>query len=247
MLPDTTLPQAAAARLEDFRIDSPGEIEAWLRQLLREQPRVQLVTPAGANLVTQLWSLDLERHSLSFEVQPGDPQLQHLLDCAEVMAVAYLDSIRLEFELDALVLVQGQELLTLRGAWPARMFRFQRRGAFRVQPLGSGLPRVLLRRPETGEPPLSLRVLDLSIGGLALQFPAELAPPPAGSELKAARVELERDQHFDADLRLQHAGEGPDGLLRLGCAFARLPAGAERTLQFYIDQTQKRQRLLRRG
>lgn len=250
MLPDTTQPQAADTRLEDFRIDSPGEIEAWLRQLLREQPRVQLVTPEGVNLLTQLWSLDLERHSLSFEVRPGDPQLQPLLDSGEVMAVAYLDNIRLEFELEALVLVQGQDLATLRAAWPVRLFRFQRRGAFRVQPLGTTLPRVQLRHPQWPEAGLSLRVLDLSVGGVALQLPAGLPPPEPGAELTAVRVELDRDHHFEADLRLQHiapADGGPDEALRLGCAFVRLPQGAERALQFYIDQTQKRQRLLRRG
>jgi len=35
--------------------------------------------------------------------------------------------------------------------------------------------------------------------------------------------------------------------LRLGCAFAKLDGGAQRALQRYIDQTQKRQRLFSLG
>lgn len=236
-------------RIEDFRVDSPVEIEAWLRQLLDQQPRVQLSTPSGLNLGTRLWSLDAESRSLGFEARPGDPQLQALLDSREIAAVAYLDKVRLEFELDTLLLVQGDELSTLRAPWPPQIYRFQRRQAFRVQPLSSGYPRVLLQHPERPELSLQLRVLDLSVSGLALLLPPEAPPIEAGQLLAATRVELDSDTHFEAALRLQHISScsAPQLGHRLGCAFARLPHGADRALQRYIDLTQKRQRLLKKS
>lgn len=241
--------------LDEFRIAARPEIEAWLRRLLDRQVRLQLSTPAGASLLTQLCSVDVEHHSLGFEVPP-DPQalqqLQALLDSAELVAVAYLDNIRLEFELDALVLVQGAALSTLRTPWPAELYRFQRRQAFRVEPLGHSYPRVLVQHPNQPDMALRLRVLDLSVSGLALLLPADVPPLQAGLSLSAARIELDGDVHFETALRLQHVGPcSPDaqGLshgLRLGCAFGTLPSGAERALQLYIDQTQKRQRLLKK-
>jgi c-di-GMP-binding flagellar brake protein YcgR len=240
---------AASDRLEDFRVDSPVEIDAWLRQLLDQQPRLQLSTPEGATLSTRLWSMDSEHHSLGFEVRPGDPQLQALLDSREIAVVAYLDNVRLEFELDALVLIQGDELSTLRAPWPQQLYRFQRRQAFRVQPLSSGYPRVQLPHPTRLELKLQLRVLDLSVSGLALLLPVDVPPLEPGQLLVAARVELDSDTHFEAALRLQHISScsAPQLGERLGCAFARLPHGADRALQRYIDQTQKRQRLLKKS
>ena len=47
-------------------------------------------------------------------------------------------------------------------------------------------------------------------------------------------------------LRIQHATsvQGKNTGLRLGCELVRPDAGVQRTLQRYIDQTQKRRRLL---
>ncbi|HEX2012527.1 MAG TPA: flagellar regulator YcgR PilZN domain-containing protein [Roseateles sp.] len=231
----------------EFRIADSAEIEAWLRQLLTRQAQLQLSNPQGHTLLTRLWSLDSGHASLGLElVQADDPQLRALLDSAELMAVAYLDQVRLEFELEPPVLVQGPETVTLHAPWPHALYRFQRREAFRIQPLGAQYPRMQLKHPLAPDTPLQLRVLDLSVSGLALALPAPAPALTPGQLLSAVRVELDRERHFDADLRLQHVGSG-DQVLRLGCAFARLPGGAERQLQLYIDQTQKRQRLLKKN
>ncbi|QPF73113.1 flagellar brake protein [Roseateles sp. DAIF2] len=233
-------------RLDDFRVETETEIESWLRQLLARQIDLQLSTPRGDTLATRLWNLDPAQQALGLEALGGPAQLQPLLDSPEVMAVAYLDQIRLEFELAPLVLVQGPTLSTLRAPWPDRLFRFQRRQAFRVQPLGALFPRVLLQHPDFPDMALQLRVLDLSVSGLAMRLPPDLPHPAPGQLLAGARIELDRDNHFQAELRLQHLSESNDGL-RLGCAFSQLPHGAERALQLYIDQTQKRQRLLKKS
>jgi c-di-GMP-binding flagellar brake protein YcgR len=236
--------EATEQRPDDFRVDADPEIEAWLRQLLSQQVTLQLSTPEGLSYGTRLWNLDPERHALNLEAQGHAGQLQALIDSPEVMAVAYLDQIRLEFELGPLVLVQGPAMDTLRAPWPQQLYRFQRRQAFRVQPLGA--PRVLLQHPDHPDMALQLRVLDLSVTGLALQLPPGLPRPGAGQVLAEVRVELERDNYFNCELRVQHVSEADAGP-RLGCAFGRLPQGAERALQLYIDQTQKRQRLLRKS
>ena len=254
MAPDSPSPSArpAPAQLEDFRISSSQEIEAWLRQLLLHRVRIQLGTPGGAQLNTRLDSLDAERACLVLALDAPEPQLRAVLDGAEVVAVAYLDNIRLEFELLGLVHVQGAGGQHLRAAVPTLLYRFQRRQAYRVNPLGSQYPRVLLRHPQWPElPQLQLRVLDLSVSGLALLLPPEVPAFEPGQTLEGCRIELDRDSHFEAPLRLQHLGPAGGGLqpaagTRLGCAFGPLPAGAERALQFYIDLTQKRQRLLRK-
>ena len=125
------------------------------------------------------------------------------------------------------------------------------RSAFRVRP-GNHSPQVRLTHPQhTTE--LRARILDLSVGGLAMLLPPELTPWPEGTILPGLTLELDRDTRFQASLRVRHVHVAdakansytqPSGTL-LGLAFAQIEPAAARALQLYIDQAQKRSRLLR--
>jgi flagellar brake protein len=72
-------------------------------------------------------------------------------------------------------------------------------------------------------------------------------PLPPGLEMGGVQLDLDTDTSLDVVLRIQHASSVlgmPSAGLRLGCELLRLDAGTLRTLQRYIDQTQKRRRLL---
>ncbi|MGZ7140787.1 hypothetical protein ACXWN7_10265, partial [Streptococcus pyogenes] len=71
-----------------------------------------------------------------------------------------------------------------------RLYRFQRRQSFRVQPAGSVYPR--LRLPGDTDGGRVLRVLDISIGGVALALPAGPAPLSIGEVAPALTLELDR-------------------------------------------------------
>jgi c-di-GMP-binding flagellar brake protein YcgR len=60
------------------------------------------------------------------------------------------------------------------------------------------------------------------------------------------RIELDPDTRFDADLLLHHVTliQTQSRGARLGCEFMHVQPQAQRALQRYIDQTQKRRRLL---
>jgi len=92
---------------------------------------------------------------------------------------------------------------------------------------------------------LALRVLDVSIGGCALLLPADVPPLQPGSSLQGVRVDLDPDTRFEAVVLLHHlTSMGSTGNLRLGCEWQRIDGAAQRALQRYIDQVQKRRRLL---
>ena len=93
---------------------------------------------------------------------------------------------------------------------------------------------------------LGLRIVDLSVGGCALQLPDDVPALQPGTELRGARVELDAHTAFGATLRLQHVGtlHGAARGLYLGCAFTDLDGAAQRALQRYIDHTQPRRRVL---
>jgi len=230
----------------EFRVSNPREIAALLRQLAADATPVVLSGPDAAGLTTVIWTIDTAQQRINFSADAESPQLQRLIELEEATCVAYLDAVKLQFDVDHLVLVRGSQACSLQSDMPREMYRFQRRRSFRVRTLGRGTPTALLRHPSMPDMQLGLRVLDVSIGGCALMLPAEVPPLSAGLEIRGVRIELDPDTRFDTDLLLHHVTviQTPSRGSRLGCEFMHVQPQAQRALQRYIDQTQKRRRLL---
>ena len=238
---------APEAAPEELRVIATAEIAAYLQQLQRDGAGVQLSGPPGLSLASRICALDLDADVLGLEIGT-DPEgiSQALVAGAEITAVAYLGAIKLQFELEDAVLVSGEQGAVLRTTLPSRLYRFQRRQSFRVQPAGSIYPRVVV--PGGEQPGRALRVLDISIGGLALALPADAPPLPAGQVAAQLVLELDRITALRVALLPHHASPvagDASGLRQLGCSFVDLDANASRALQVYVDQTQKRRRLLK--
>jgi c-di-GMP-binding flagellar brake protein YcgR len=167
------------------------------------------------------------------------------------VAVAYLDSVKLQFDLHGLTLVRGAQSSALQCALPREIYRFQRRSAYRVRPRERQGPVATFRHPALPEMPLALRVLDVSIGGCALWLPGDVPPLQAGTLINRMHVELDPDTEFESAVRLQHVSGGSvasaDPGVRIGCEWQHLSGPAERVLQRWIDRSQRRRHLLTLG
>jgi c-di-GMP-binding flagellar brake protein YcgR len=233
-----------------FVVDQPQQCLALLRQLRDSNASIQLTTPAGPPLHTTLWSVDDVAQRLNFSADRNILATQALLENDEATAVAYLQQVKLQFEVLDLLLVQGHGASTLQCRLPSHLYRFQRRSAFRVRTAGRHGPVVRLRHPSLPDMQLELRVLDLSVGGCSLWLPGDLPPLQPGTLLSQVSVQLDLETVFAAELSLQHVsamGDSTPGGARLGCAWRPLNGGGQRNLQRWIDHTQKRQRLLNAG
>jgi c-di-GMP-binding flagellar brake protein YcgR len=255
MFQDTRPAELDAAGGDDpwgpFRVGAPAERLSLLRAVRDGQVPVVLSAPDGTVLTVSLWALDEMQQRLNFSVDPHAPQLEALVDADEAVAVAYLESVKLQFDLQGLTLVRGSHSCALQSGLPRDIYRFQRRNAYRVRPRASHGPVAHFRHPSLPEMVLALRVLDVSIGGCALWLPADVPPLQAGTLLAGVRVELDPDTRFDTAARLQHvsavgAAPGEQGV-RVGLEWQQLGAPAERVLQRWIDHTQRRRHLLSLG
>lgn len=229
-----------------FRIEQPREIALLMRQLADAVVPVVLAGPEAVGFTTVLWSVDSAQGRLSFSADADSPQLQRLIDGGEATGVAYLDAVKLQFDLRHLILVRGAQHCALQADLPRELYRFQRRESFRVRTLDRGSPTAQMRHPSIPDMMLRLRVLDVSIGGCALLLGGDVPPLAAGVRIAGVHIELDPDTRFDADLMLHHvtAMHSPSRAARLGCEFMHVDPRAQRALQRYIDQTQKRRRLL---
>lgn len=245
--------EAAATDAQEgsaFVVDQAQECLALLRSLRDSSTSIQLTTPAGPPLHTTLWSVDDVAQRLNFSTGPNILAVQALLESDEATAVAYLHQVKLQFEVQDLLLVQGKGASTLQCRLPSHLYRFQRRSAFRVRTARRHGPVVRCRHPSLPDMQLELRVLDLSVGGCSLWLPGDLPPLQPGTLLAQVNVLLDLETQFTAELSLQHVsamGDSNPGGVRLGCAWRPLSGGGQRNLQRWIDHTQKRQRLLNTG
>ena len=233
-------------RWAPFRISHPQERLALLRQLRDGQVPVILNGPDGSTLTSTLWSVDEQQPRLNFTIDPGMPVVDRLVEADEAVAVAYMDSVKLQFDLHHIIAVHGAQASTLQCELPQSIYRFQRRNAYRVRAGERNAPTARLRHPSIPDMQLGLRVLDLSIGGCALWLPKDLPALQAGTRIADVVVELDIETRFGTTLQLQHvtALGLNDAGVRLGCEWQQLSGQAQRVLQRWIDQTQKRRRLL---
>lgn len=237
---------AAHGGLADFRIDSPAEILSVLKSLVDGNVLVNLNGSDGAAYTTTLWSVDADRGILSFSADQHSNQVQQLVEAEEAVAVAYLDSIKLQFDVSGLLLVHGGKTCAMSCALPRMIYRFQRRAGFRVRPLLRNTPVAKVRHPMIPDMSLALRVLDISIGGCALFLPDDVPPLQPGVVLNGVQIELGLDTRLTTSLRLQHVtslNQDAKGV-RLGCEIVDPTADTLRSLQRYINQTQRRARAL---
>jgi len=237
---------AVHGSLEPYRLGAPAEVATMLRRLQEANALLNLNAPHGSVYTTTLWTADAARGVLSFAADTREPHLQALLECDEAVVVGYLENIKIQFDVDNLVLVHGANASALSATYPRELFRFQRREAFRVRPLLRDAPLARLRHPMIPEMQIALRVMDVSIVGCALLVPEDMPALEPGVTINQVHIELDLHARFECTLRLQHVTAiQPDAHgARLGCEIVRLSRDAERTLQRYIDQTQKRRRFM---
>jgi len=233
-------------RWAPFRVPNADARAALLRELRDGSVPLSLSSPCGASLRTAIWAMDTTQRRLNFSVEENNPHLQRLVESDEAVAVAYLESVKLQFELLNLMLVRGVRACTLQADMPSDIYRFQRRGAFRVRAPQRHSPSARLRHPAIPDMGLSLRLLDVSLGGCALWLPDDVPGLQAGSLLGEVQIELDSETRFNTGLLVQHVSviaPGEHGV-RLGCEWVALGSMACRTLQRWIDLAQKRRRLL---
>ena len=237
---------SAGSSLDDFRITAPTEITAMLRRLVDGSVQVGMNAPNGTTINATLWTIDAHRGMLSFSLVAQEPHLDSFVECDEAVVVAYLESVKLQFDVDRLVLVHRGNTVVLNASFPLELFRFQRRNGFRVKPTLRETPVARLRHPMIPDMQLALRVLDVSIGGCALFLPDDVPPLDPGVLMHGVTIDLDADTRVITGLRLQHVTSlNPDSRgVRLGCEMVSPGGDGVRALQRYIDQSQKRRRLL---
>ena len=229
-----------------FRVTSPREIGIILKQLLDGSVLLNLNAGNGMVLTSAIWTMDSARGTIGFNADPRDLAVKALVESHQVTVVGYVDNVKLQFDVTGLSLVSGNRASVLSSAFPREMYRFQRRNAFRIRPLMRTSPVARLRHPDMPEMEFALRIIDVSMGGAGIFLPNDVPLMNAGTLISDVRLEFDADTQLEVSMRLKHVTpiKAETGGVRLGFEFVRIGGDAVRTLQRFIDLTQKRAKMM---
>ncbi len=231
--------------IEAFTITFRREIVFYLRQLINDGERVTVMFDEGReNLLTVLIDVNDEKDMLIFDWGGSASTNRKLLESKRAFFIANPLGVRNQFITDHVWETSYKKRPAFATRIPQKFIRLQRREFFRLT-----LP-ITQRRPcsfNIGEPPTNwdMTVVDIGLGGLALEAQVQTLPFELGQILPRVRIDLGTHGKLEVDLEIRYLGtvsRGQKQLGRLGCHFVKLSHAQENEVQRFVTQIQREER-----
>ncbi|MBS3935716.1 MAG: flagellar brake protein [Sulfuritalea sp.] len=239
-----TVQSVVPEELEKYSTTHRREILFYLHQLIKDGERISVVFNEGDDMfLTVLLAVDAAQGLLIFDWGGSEDTNRKLLKSERNFFVCAPHGVRNQFLAGAVreIAHQGRRAFVTR--LPERYTRLQRREFFRL-----ALPltrRPLCSLPQEGDRPLQLPVIDISIGGVALETPSATPPFEIGQRLAEASIEFKDGHALRVALEVRDVAplqRGNKVVGRVGCRFVDLSHHDEHLLQRFITDVQREER-----
>lgn len=237
-------PEPEAPELERYWLYSKFEIDALISRLCDDRvPMTVYWGTDGEFAVTQIMKVDGARNEMHFDL-PNQPQLQtQLLEAAELVCVSFVENIKMQFTVGAPRRSSSGGYPTFLAALPERVLRLQRREYYRVRIPETLAASCLVPFAGDGAQYESLRVLDLSVGGLAVVAYPRHFDVSLANVIDRCYLDLPGVGTVTVGMRIAHVETSADGQTRrCGCEFVDLSTQARMMLQRYVHRIDVAQR-----
>jgi c-di-GMP-binding flagellar brake protein YcgR len=235
----TPFPEPESPELERFAVYARQEIVGLLRELRDRQVLVTLYYDGAASFaVSNVLDVNAAYEELILDCAADRSTQGALYKAREIVVVAFVDNAKLQFTVTGAEPVTHQSRSAFRVRLPQQVLRMQRRSAVRQQPLPSRPATCLVPVPGDKARYESVRVIDLSTGGLAMLAHPVQFDPPTDRILEPCYLDLPDIGQITVALRVRYVDAPADGGAgrRCGCEFVDLSGPALRTLQRYINR-----------
>ena len=241
---DIAIPVPPGTDLDNCLVHSHVEILGLLRDIAAKHALLTIHFNEGADfIVTTLLAVNPDFEEVVIDCGADRATNARLLAAPRLTAVTFLDHIKIQFATGRAQETTFQGHPAFRIRVPESLLRLQRRNYYRVKvPLGRP---VLCRVPraDAAGKHVDLKVMDISVGGMALLTVPESFDREVGQPVEDCRVTLPDHGDFRVSLEVRNTemlAEGPkQNLKRLGCQFIALPGTVAGQIQRYILQIER--------
>lgn len=231
-------PEPESADLDRFAVYSKVEIASMLRSLGAEGVLLTAYfdTEPGF-LVTVVLEVNDDFEEVIFDNAVDPVAQKRLLASKHIVFVGFLAHIKVQFIARVAEATQYDNRPAFRIRMPESLLRLQRRDFFRVRPPMSKPAKCLVPYGDDGKQYESLRVLDLSVGGMAVMMYPEKFELPLGRAIESCYLDLPGVGSVSVSLTVRHVDAVPkdDKARRCGCEFVDMPPASRVMLQRYIN------------
>ncbi len=239
-----TVQSITPEELEKFSTNHRREILFYLHQLVSDGERVSVVFNEGSEMfLTVLLAIAEDQNQLIFDWGGSEETNQKLLGSERNFFVCAPRGVKNQFLTGAVRETAHQGRRAFVTQLPKRYTRLQRRAFFRlVLPLTR---RPLCAVPQEKGKPLQLPVIDISIGGIAIESPSATPPFGIGQRIPEALVEFKDGHSLKAELEVRNISplqRGEKLVSRIGCQFIGISHHDEHLLQRFITDVQREER-----
>jgi len=231
-------PEPESPDLERFSVYSKVEIAAMLRNLAQEGVLLTAYFDADPGfLVTVVLEVNPDFEEVIFDYAVDPIAQKRLLDSKHIVFVGFLEHIKVQFIARLAEATQHDNRPAFRIRMPESLLRLQRRDFFRVRPPMSKPAKCLVPYGEDGKQYESLRVLDLSVGGLAVMTYPEKFDLPQTRMIENCYLDLPGIGSISVTIAVRHIDPVPkdEKARRCGCEIVDMAPASRMMLQRYIN------------
>lgn len=243
----TPFPEPDSPELEPFIVYSRIEILSLLEALESQGVLVTAYFDRHAGFaVTALLAVNPRFGELVFDHAADASTRRRLLAAESITFVSFVDQIKLQFQTGPAEATTFDDRPAFRVQLPEQALRLQRRDSFRVKTLISRPAHLLLPVGDKEEQYEKLRLIDLSIGGVAVVFDARKRKVERGDVLAACFLDLPGVGSVGVTLKVRHVAPLPrdENALSVGCELVDLAPASRTSVQRYINWLDAEQRKL---
>lgn len=250
-VPDTTRQELLDPdAFPEYLIHSPREIAKLLQTLMARRALLNAhVDGRGTLFVTAVLEVSEDARTLLLDASPDDAMNDRVAAAHHVVCTTRLDGIRIQFSVPTPERVMHDGHVALRAALPDRMLRLQRRESYRLAVPTSDPVTCTIPVPggDPVERSVTLRVLDISNGGVALLLvPSDGITLQPGMRFENCTLAIPEGGTANVTLRVRNVFNAnvPDQpkRMRVGCEFVDIPARFATQIQRYIFKVERERR-----
>ena len=239
-----------------FVVESPRHVRDLLSRMIGQ--RCQILADLGlrsSSWVSAVLDISDDGRFIVLDLGPDEAMNARALLRDRLTMTSRIDRVPVRFECGPLEKMIHQGHPAFKAAMPERLHYAQQRQFFRIPALGALDLRCRIElpdRPGGTARQIDFPVIDLSLGGMALLCPeSERDALAIGMSLAQARLRVPDQEELRTPLRVINLGSVEtargESRQRIGCAFQPLDAPAQKALQRFIVEIERKRIARERG